>query len=103
MTSCQDMCCHSWNGSQELFFNKTMFGFTWQGCHKTVSADLSPNEHIWDHLGRRVGHPTSLNELEARLQQIWYEMSQDIIQSLHASMPNRIALCIHARGGSTRY
>ncbi|GFU78288.1 transposable element Tcb2 transposase [Trichonephila clavipes] len=27
------------------------------------SPDLSPIEHIWDHLGRRVGHPTSLNEL----------------------------------------
>ncbi|GFX55285.1 transposable element Tcb2 transposase [Trichonephila clavipes] len=31
------------------------------------SPNLSPIEHIWDHLGRRVGHPTSLNELEARL------------------------------------
>ncbi|KFM75316.1 Transposable element Tcb2 transposase, partial [Stegodyphus mimosarum] len=35
------------------------------------SPDLSPIKHIWDHLGRRVGHPTSLNELEARLQQLW--------------------------------
>ncbi|GFY19988.1 transposable element Tcb2 transposase [Trichonephila clavipes] len=26
--------------------------------------DLSPIEHILDHLGRRVGHSTSLNELE---------------------------------------
>ncbi|GFS92869.1 transposable element Tc1 transposase [Trichonephila clavipes] len=34
------------------------------------SPDLSSIEHIWDHLGRRVGHPTSLNELVARLQQI---------------------------------
>ncbi|GFW72455.1 transposable element Tcb2 transposase [Trichonephila clavipes] len=34
------------------------------------SPDLSPIEHIWGRLGRRVGHPTSLNELEARLQQI---------------------------------
>ncbi|GFX72894.1 transposable element Tcb1 transposase [Trichonephila clavipes] len=33
------------------------------------SLDLSPIEHTWDHLGRRVWHPTSLNELEARLQQ----------------------------------
>ncbi|GFW45285.1 transposable element Tcb2 transposase [Trichonephila clavipes] len=30
------------------------------------SPDLFPIEHIWDHLGQRVGHPTSLNELEAR-------------------------------------
>ncbi|GFX00434.1 uncharacterized protein TNCV_2090841 [Trichonephila clavipes] len=46
-----------------------------QNCLRTVttflwparSPDLSPIEHIWDHLGRRVEHPTSLNELEARL------------------------------------
>ncbi|GFU82888.1 CUB and sushi domain-containing protein 3 [Trichonephila clavipes] len=31
------------------------------------SPDLSPIEHIWNYLGRRVGHPTSLNELEARV------------------------------------
>ncbi|GFW79354.1 transposable element Tcb2 transposase [Trichonephila clavipes] len=36
----------------------------------TRSPDLSPIEHIWDHLGWRVGHPMSLKELEARLQQI---------------------------------
>ncbi|GFV35506.1 transposable element Tcb1 transposase [Trichonephila clavipes] len=65
--------------------------------------DLSPIEHIWDHLGRRVGRPTSLNELEARLQQIWNEMSQDIIQNLYVSMPDRIALCIRATRGSTGY
>ncbi|GFW33925.1 transposable element Tcb1 transposase [Trichonephila clavipes] len=68
-----------------------------------LSLDLSPIEHIWDHLGRGVGHPTSLNELEARLQQIWNEMSQDIIQNLYASMPDRIASCIRARRGSTGY
>ncbi|GFS77573.1 transposable element Tcb2 transposase [Trichonephila clavipes] len=58
-----------------------------QDCLPTVtnlpwparSPDLSPIEHIWDHLGWRVWHPTSLNELKARLQQIWSEMSQDII------------------------
>ncbi|GFV95975.1 uncharacterized protein TNCV_2096441 [Trichonephila clavipes] len=30
-----------------------------------------PIEHIWDHLGRKGGHPMSFNKLEARLQQIW--------------------------------
>ncbi|GFT33598.1 transposable element Tcb2 transposase [Trichonephila clavipes] len=47
-----------------------------QDCLRTVttthpwyarSPDLSPIEHIWDHLRRKVGHPTSLYELEARL------------------------------------
>ncbi|GFU25573.1 transposable element Tcb2 transposase [Trichonephila clavipes] len=35
------------------------------------SPDLSPIEHMWDHLGQPIGHSTSLDELEARLQQIW--------------------------------
>ncbi|GFV37184.1 RNase H domain-containing protein [Trichonephila clavipes] len=30
------------------------------------SPYLCPIEYIWDHLGQRVGHPSSLNELEAR-------------------------------------
>ncbi|GFW48550.1 transposable element Tcb2 transposase [Trichonephila clavipes] len=50
-----------------------------QDCHHTVttlpwparSSDLSPIKHIWDHFARRVVHPTSLSELESRLQQIW--------------------------------
>ncbi|GFT17665.1 transposable element Tcb2 transposase [Trichonephila clavipes] len=67
------------------------------------SPDLSPIEHIWDHLGRRVGHPMSLNKLEARLQKIWNKMSQDIIQNLNVSMPDRFASCIQARGESTGY
>ncbi|GFY23946.1 transposable element Tcb1 transposase [Trichonephila clavipes] len=65
--------------------------------------DLSPIEHIWDDLGRRVGHPTSLNELEARGQEIWNEMSQDIIQNLYASMLDLITSCIRATGGSAGY
>ncbi|GFU61367.1 transposable element Tcb1 transposase [Trichonephila clavipes] len=96
-------------------FNKTIIGLTRQGCLsqdclRTVttlpwpgSPDLCPIELIWDYLGRRVGHPTNLNELEARLQQIWNEMSQDIIKNLYATMPDRIASCIRARSGSTEY
>ncbi|GFU41169.1 transposable element Tcb2 transposase [Trichonephila clavipes] len=54
------------------------------------SPDLSPIEHIWDHLGRRVKRLASLNEVDAMLQQICKELSQDIIQNLYASMPDRI-------------
>ncbi|GFX82568.1 transposable element Tcb2 transposase [Trichonephila clavipes] len=31
------------------------------------SPEFSPIEYIWDQLGLRVGHSTSLKELEARL------------------------------------
>ncbi|GFU96689.1 transposable element Tcb1 transposase [Trichonephila clavipes] len=88
-----------------------MLGLTQQGCLHIVttlpwparSPDLSSIEHIWDHLGWRVKHPTSLNELEARLQQIWNEMSQDIIQNLYTSVPDRITLRIRTRWSSTGY
>ncbi|GFX88737.1 transposable element Tcb1 transposase [Trichonephila clavipes] len=64
-----------------------------QGCHKNClhtvttllwpvqSPDLSPIEHIWVHLEPRFGLSTSLNELEARVRQIWNELSQDIAQN----------------------
>ncbi|GFV84807.1 hypothetical protein TNCV_4297891 [Trichonephila clavipes] len=30
------------------------------------SPDSSPVEHIWDHLGRRVGYPPSVKDLKTR-------------------------------------
>ncbi|GFT15943.1 transposable element Tcb1 transposase [Trichonephila clavipes] len=85
---------HTARVSQDYLNNITTLPWSARSPH------LSPIEHIWDHLGWRVGHLTCLNELEARLQQIWNEMSQDIIQNLYASMPNRIASYFRARGGS---
>ncbi|GFX14620.1 transposable element Tcb2 transposase [Trichonephila clavipes] len=73
-----------------------MLGLTHQDCLRTVttlpwpirSPDLTPIKHIWDILGRRVGNPMSLKELDARLQQIWNEMSPINIQNLYASTPD---------------
>ncbi|GFU99069.1 transposable element Tcb2 transposase [Trichonephila clavipes] len=56
-----------------------------------IARFVSNRVYIWDHLERQFGHPTSLNELEARLQQIWNKMSEDIIQNSFASMLDRIA------------
>ncbi|GFU52485.1 uncharacterized protein TNCV_2983651 [Trichonephila clavipes] len=97
MTSFNYMSCHSCNGSKEPIFYKTMLDLSRQESPKIISAllllflgvpvrspDLSPIKHIWDHLGWRVVHPRSLNELEARLMQIWNEISQDTIQNLYA-------------------
>ncbi|GFU98756.1 transposable element Tcb1 transposase [Trichonephila clavipes] len=93
---------------KNIFFYKTMPDLTRLGCFKTVSVLLLPflclsdpqiylqssiSGIIWD-----GGHPTSLNELEARLQQIWSEMSRNIIQNLYTSLLDRIASCIRARG-----
>ncbi|GFX17585.1 transposable element Tcb2 transposase [Trichonephila clavipes] len=82
-----------------IFGTKTVQSLSWPAR----SPGLSPVEHIWDHLGLQFRYPTSLNELEGRLQQIWNEMSQDIIQNLHASMNYRIKSCIRARWSSRGY
>ncbi|GFY31674.1 transposable element Tcb2 transposase [Trichonephila clavipes] len=60
------------------------------------SPDLSPIEHILAHLRRGVGQPTSW-VVEARLQQVGNEMSQDILRNLYASRAARIASCIRAK------
>ncbi|GFX43888.1 transposable element Tcb2 transposase [Trichonephila clavipes] len=64
------------------------------------SPNLSPIEHIWDHLGRRVGNPTSLIELEARL-------NERNVSKHHTELvrftDRSIAPYIRARGGSTGY
>ncbi|GFX60019.1 uncharacterized protein TNCV_4557001 [Trichonephila clavipes] len=106
MTSWNHMCCHSCNGSQEPFFNKTMLGFTRKGCHKTVFALLLPFLGLLD---PQICLQSSISEIiwdcdwaSHKEQQIWNEMSQDIIQK-YASMPDRLASFILAREGSTGY
>ncbi|GFU58929.1 uncharacterized protein TNCV_4732091 [Trichonephila clavipes] len=110
MTSCDRMRFASCNGSKEPFFNKSSPDFTQQGCHKTVSSLLLPflglpDPHIC--LQSNISGIIWGGELciprEARLQKIWNKKSQDIMQNLFASMPDRIASCICARGGSTGY
>ncbi|GFV36552.1 transposable element Tcb2 transposase [Trichonephila clavipes] len=56
---------HTERVSQECLRNVTTLPWP------TRSPDLSPIGHIWNHLGLRVWHPTSLNVLWAWLQQIW--------------------------------
>ncbi|GFY02275.1 transposable element Tcb2 transposase [Trichonephila clavipes] len=81
-----------------------------QDCLRTIttlpwpaqSLYLSPIEHIWDHFGRRVENPTSLNELEARLQQIWNKCLKTSYRSCMPQFP----IVLHrafALEGSTGY
>ncbi|GFV72333.1 transposable element Tcb2 transposase [Trichonephila clavipes] len=53
---------HTAGVSQDFF--RAFTTLPWHDRH----SDVSLIEHISDHLGRRVGHPMSLNELDASLQ-----------------------------------
>ncbi|GFX48080.1 hypothetical protein TNCV_4114151 [Trichonephila clavipes] len=91
-----------------------MLGLTRLGCRKTVSALLL--HFLGLPIPRFVSNRVYLGSYETaswashgfertsgKLQLIWNEMSQDIIQSLYVSMPDPIASSIRARRGSTGY
>ncbi|GFV02029.1 transposable element Tc1 transposase [Trichonephila clavipes] len=69
------------------------------------SPDMSPNEHEWDIVGRRIARDlrpvASTDELWLRIQTIWNTLPQTDIKNLFNSMPRRVAALIAARGGHT--
>lgn len=72
-----------------------------------MSPDLSPIEHVWDILGKRVRRrtpqPRTLDELGAALQEEWGRIPQVTIRRLIGSMRRRCIACYDNRGGHTRY
>ncbi|GFU13666.1 uncharacterized protein TNCV_939091 [Trichonephila clavipes] len=67
------------------------------------SPDLSPVEHVWDQLKRQMQLCHSVHDLELAVQDLWAHLPQDNIRCLINSMPDRVAACIAAGGGLTRY
>lgn len=82
-----------------------------QGVHvlpwPAYSPDMNPIEHLWDYLGRqvanRVPQPPNRQQLIQVLRQEWDRIPQHTIRRLVRSMRQRIAACIDAHGGHTRY
>ena len=63
------------------------------------SPDLSPIEHIWDELGRRVrkdGNIHTINDQAAALQRDWNTLTPAFIQRYVRSMRRQILTCIAA-------
>lgn len=71
------------------------------------SPDLSPIEHVWDMMGRRlrtlVRQPQTLDALRHELQVAWDELPQEDLNHLIRTMPRRLNECINQRGGPTHY
>ena len=71
------------------------------------SPDLSPIEHLWDVLDRRVRRcnppPASIPELRQALQDEWQAIPIQTINNLVGSMTRRIRGAIAVNGGHTRY
>ncbi|GFU31271.1 DDE_3 domain-containing protein [Trichonephila clavipes] len=67
------------------------------------SPDLSPVEHVWDHLKRQMPSCHSVHDLELVVQDLWAHLPQDNIRCLINSMADRVAACIATGGGRTHY
>ena len=70
------------------------------------SPDLSPIEHLWDHLGRPVRERHDVNnirDLERALQAEWVRIPLRVIRKLSCSMRRRCLAVLAANGGHTRY
>ncbi|GFW60861.1 DDE_3 domain-containing protein [Trichonephila clavipes] len=67
------------------------------------SPDLSPVEHVWDQLKRQMPSFHSVHDLELAVQDLWAYLPQDNIKYLINSMLDRVAACIAAGCGPTRY
>ncbi|UYV80630.1 hypothetical protein LAZ67_19001136 [Cordylochernes scorpioides] len=64
------------------------------------SPDLSPIEHVWDIIGRRLHalpQPRSEDELWQMVDREWRAIPQDAIRTLIDSLPRRVAACIAVR------
>ncbi|GFV21912.1 DDE_3 domain-containing protein [Trichonephila clavipes] len=57
----------------------------------------------WDQLKRQMPSCHSVLDLELAVQDLWAHLPQDNIRCLINSMPDRVAACIAAGGGPTRY
>ncbi|UYV64886.1 hypothetical protein LAZ67_3002285 [Cordylochernes scorpioides] len=67
------------------------------------SPDLSPIEHVWDIIGRRLHalpQPRSEDELWQMVEREWRAIPQDATRTLIDSLPRRVAACIAVRDDS---
>ncbi|GFX30598.1 transposable element Tcb2 transposase [Trichonephila clavipes] len=65
--------------------------------------EFSPVEHVRDQLKRQMPSCHSVHDLELAVQDLWAYLPQDNIRCLMNSRPDRVAACIAAGGGPTRY
>ncbi|GFW47199.1 hypothetical protein TNCV_56521 [Trichonephila clavipes] len=65
--------------------------------------DLSPIEHVWDMMGKRLHLPGIVDDLALQLEQIRQEILQETIRDLCHSVPRCVVAYIDARVVSTAY
>ena len=93
--------CHTANVVKAWFDENSIEVLSWPAR----SPDLSPIEHIWSYLDRKLceKQPRTLAELEVALVELWNDVPASMCENLIESMPRRVKLCIQAKGGYFKY
>ena len=88
---------------QDFLANNNIAPLAWP----PYSPDLTPIEHMWDELDRRVGKrrnsPATLAQLRNGLIDEWNNIPMRTVNALVNSIQRRIRVATAARGGHTRY
>ena len=92
---------HVSRSSRAFFADIGIEVMDWPAC----SPDLNPIENLWAILKKRIARMkrTSLDDWRKRIHEEWEKLSHELLQNLVNSMENRIAACIAAKGGYTKY
>jgi transposase len=94
---------HTSKAAQKWFENNEIEVLEWPA----QSPDLSPIEHLWEYLERRLAayktEPKGMLELWERIEIEWDKIPLEVCMNLIESMPRRIAAVLKAKGGYTRY
>lgn len=94
---------HTANVVQEWFAEQEYDVLEWPAN----SPDLNIIEHVWAYIKHRLATyehpPQGLNELWARVQDIWTSLPPEYLQNLYESMPRCIRALLRSRGGQIKY
>ncbi len=105
ITSCCSMIMHSpmLQGHNSWKLKTSQFLLAWPA----YSPDMSPIEHVWDALDRRIRQrvpvPANIQQLYTAFEEEWTNIPQATINNLINSMRRRCVALRKANGGHTRY
>lgn len=93
--------CHTAKRIKNWFDQKGFTTIPWPAN----SPDLNPIEHLWAEIDKKLDNnpPKTLAELEVALTKLWNDIKRDDCVSVIESMPERVRLCIKAKGGYFKY
>ena len=92
---------HTARPNRQWLIDNNIRTFNWP----SNSPDLNPIENLWSILDRTLHNRTPNNEADLflMLQEAWFNIPIDTLQSLVASMPRRYQAVIDSKGGATKY